>query len=95
MSKHEPIKDEMREEYDFSNSVRAPYAAMAGEVHLVMLDPDVNAVFKNSDSVNEALRLLIRVAKAAEDLPKSADREQSGAQELVSTSDSREVIAQV
>jgi hypothetical protein len=40
--------DDMREEYDFSNSVNAPYAALAGDVHIVSLDPDVSAVFLDS-----------------------------------------------
>ena len=72
MSKHEVVEDEMREEYDFSRSVRAPYAAMAGEVHLVTLDSDVSAVFPNSESVNEALRLLIKAAKGAQELAKAS-----------------------
>jgi hypothetical protein len=72
MSKRELVEDEMREEYDFSNSVRAPYAAMAGEVHIVNLDPDVKAVFPDSESVNEALRLLIKAAKSAKDLQKAS-----------------------
>jgi hypothetical protein len=37
---------------------------------MVVLDPDVATVFSNSQSVNEALRLLIKVAKRALDLPK-------------------------
>jgi hypothetical protein len=72
MSKHELAEDEMREEYDFSRSVRAPYAAMAGDVHIVNLDPDVKAVFPDSESVNEALRLLIKAAKSAQDLQKAS-----------------------
>ena len=72
MSKHELAEDEMREEYDFSRSVRAPYAAMAGDVHIVNLDPDVKAVFPDSESVNEALRLLIKEAKSAQDLQKAS-----------------------
>lgn len=58
--------DDMREEYDFSNSVRAPYAALAGEVHIVSLDPDVSAVFPDSQSVNIALRVLIKAARNVE-----------------------------
>ena len=72
MSKHELAEDEMREGYDFSKSVRAPYAAMAGDVHIVNLDPDVKAVFPDSESVNEALRLLIKAAKRARDLQKAS-----------------------
>jgi hypothetical protein len=58
--------DDMREEYDFSNSVRAPYAALAGDVHVVNLDPDVRSVFPDSVSVNTALRILIKAAKSVE-----------------------------
>ena len=58
--------DNMREEYDFSNSVRAPYAALAGDVHVVNLDPDVRSVFPDSESVNTALRVLIKAAKSVE-----------------------------
>jgi len=58
--------DIMREEYDFSNSVPANYAALAGEVRLVSLDPDVSSVFPDSESVNSALRILIKAAKSVE-----------------------------
>jgi hypothetical protein len=37
---------------------------------MVTLDPDVAVVFPDSQSVNEALRLLIKVAKAVQNLPK-------------------------
>jgi len=93
MSKRELAEDEMREEYDFSESVRAPYAAMAGEVHIVALDPDVKAVFKSSESVNEALRLLIRVAQAAKDLPKTLEHERDATQDLVPAPDRPENAA--
>jgi hypothetical protein len=62
----------MREEYDFSRSVRSPYAALAGEVHIVTLDPDVKAAFPDSKAVNEALRLLIKAAKSAQELQKAS-----------------------
>ena len=68
--------DGMRAEYDFSNAVRGNHTAayakgievrVDGEPRVVMvtLDPDVAGVFSNSQSVNEALRLLIKVAKRA------------------------------
>jgi hypothetical protein len=38
----------------------------------VALDPDVAGVFPNSQLVNEALRLLIKVAKAVQNLPTDA-----------------------
>ena len=52
----------MRDEYDFSKSVPSPYSALAGEVHLVTLDPDVAAVFVDSKAVNDALRVLMHAA---------------------------------
>ncbi len=58
--------DDMRDEYDFSNSVRAPYAGLAGDVHIVSLDPDMRVVFPDSESVNLALRVLIKAARNME-----------------------------
>ncbi len=62
--------DELREEYDLSqlkDGVRGKYAEryQAG-TNLVLLDPDVAAVFATNESVNEALRLLMKIAKQAQ-----------------------------
>jgi hypothetical protein len=59
--------DELRQEYDLSqlkDGIRGKYAEryQAG-TNLVLLDPDVAAVFPNNKSVNEALRLLMKIAK--------------------------------
>ncbi len=52
--------DEMRKEYDFSDSKPNKYALIfKQQEHLVKLDPDVFKVFDNSDKVNNALRSLI------------------------------------
>jgi hypothetical protein len=60
---------EMEPEYDFSNAIRNPYAARFGErTTLALLDADVAAVFPDSQSVNEALRLLIKAARSAQEL---------------------------
>jgi hypothetical protein len=57
--------DEMRSEYDFSGGVRGKYhEAYQQATHTVVLDPDVAAVFRDSASVNEALRLLTKIAKS-------------------------------
>lgn len=59
--------DELREEYDFTpeqlrEGVRGKYAARYAEgVNIVRLDPDVAAVFPDSESVNEALRALAAI----------------------------------
>jgi len=49
-------------EYDWSKAVRNPYAARyAAGSNIVVLEPDVAAVFPNAASVNEALRSLANV----------------------------------
>ena len=51
---------EMRAEYDFSGGVRGKYARRHAQgTNVVLLDPDVAKVFKNSAQVNAALRRLI------------------------------------
>jgi hypothetical protein len=61
--------DELREEYDFSeetlrDGIRGKYAARYAEgVNLIKLDPDVAAVFPDSDSVNRALRALVGIIR--------------------------------
>ena len=55
------VRDEMRAEYDFSGGVRGKYAARFAEgTNLVLLAPDVAAVFSTSTAVNKALRAVIR-----------------------------------
>ena len=61
---------EMRDEYDFSEATRNPYVQRFQELNLVSLDPDVKAAFPDSQSVNEALRLLIKAASGAKELSK-------------------------
>ena len=58
--------DELREEYDFSGGVRGKYAERYVEgANIVVLDPDVAKVFRDSKSVNQALRALVEVANKA------------------------------
>lgn len=53
--------DTMRPEYDFSKGVRGKYAQRYAEgSNIVVLDPDVAAVFHSNAAVNEALRELIK-----------------------------------
>ena len=70
-AKEQPMKkdqmaeqdDEMLPEYDFSKGVQGKYARRFAEgTNLVALSPDVAEVFPDSKSVNEALRLLIKIA---------------------------------
>jgi hypothetical protein len=57
-------KEEMRAEYDFSGGVRGKYYKQYTEgTNVVLLEPDVAEVFKDSESVNQALRVLINIAK--------------------------------
>jgi hypothetical protein len=61
---HEP--DTMREEYDFSGGVRGKhYQAYRQGTNLVLLEPDVAAIFKDAATVNAALRMLAKIAKAS------------------------------
>ena len=56
--------DELRPEYDFSGGVRGKhYKAYQEGTNLVLLDADVAKVFKNSESVNHALRMLLELAE--------------------------------
>ena len=56
-------EDEMRPEYDFRGGVRGKYYKQYMEgTNVVLLDPDVAAVFHDSESVNQALRVLIKAA---------------------------------
>lgn len=59
--------DEMRNEYDLSKlkgRVRGKYAERYNEgTNLVALEADVHDAFPTSDSVNEALRMLMKVAR--------------------------------
>lgn len=55
---------EMLEEYDFSGGRRGVYAERYAQgTNLVALSPDIAAVFPNSESVNNALRTLVRAAR--------------------------------
>lgn len=56
--------DEMRPEYDLSHGVRGKHCkAYHAGTNVVFLEPDIAAVFPDSASVNQALRLLVRLSK--------------------------------
>jgi len=58
---------EMRPEYDLRGGVRGKYYKQyTAGTNVVLLDSDVAAVFRDSASVNQALRVLIKVAKDLE-----------------------------
>ena len=55
-----PARDTMRPEYDFQGAVRGKYAARYRRgSNVVVLDPDVAAVFPDARTVNRALRALL------------------------------------
>jgi hypothetical protein len=61
---HPDDNDDMRPEYDFSQGVRGKhYQAYGTGTNVVFLEPDIAAVFPDSASVNQALRLLVRLAR--------------------------------
>lgn len=68
--------DELRPEYkrsDFGELVRGKYAArMATATNVVVLEPEVAAVFPNDKAVNEALRGLLDVAATTARLTRRA-----------------------
>jgi hypothetical protein len=57
---------EMAQEIDFSNAVRGKYAGrIANGATMVLLDPDIIEVFPDSESVNAALRMVLRAGVLA------------------------------
>ena len=56
--------DSMRDEYDFRGGERGKYARRFAEgSNIVVLDEDVARIFKDSQSVNAALREIARIAE--------------------------------
>lgn len=65
----ERLNDDLRPEYDLSQlkgGVRGKYyrQAVAG-TNLTLIEPELAEVFRDSESVNRALRLLVDTAEAA------------------------------
>lgn len=60
-----PEADDMKPEYDIRGGVRGKYFDRYQQgTNVVLLEPDVAAVFHDSEAVNRALRVLIDVARA-------------------------------
>ena len=61
------LEDDLRPEYDFSKmqgGIRGKYVdRYRAGTNIVMLDPDVLQAFPTSESVNEALRLLMQISQ--------------------------------
>ena len=63
-------QDPVREEYDFSGGVRGKhYESYRRGTNVVLLEPDVAEVFKDSATVNSALRALAKIARAPASTP--------------------------
>lgn len=55
--------DDMKPEYDFSGGVRGKhYRAYQQGTNVVLLEPDIADIFRDSAAVNHALRMLINLA---------------------------------
>lgn len=62
-------RDTLRDAYDFSGGVRGKHhEAYRQGTNVVLLEPDVAEVFKDSEAVNQALRAIARVARDHADL---------------------------
>ena len=64
---------DMLNEYNFSRGVRGKYSKRYAEgSNIIVLSPDVSAVFRDSISVNEVLRSLMKVAFAVRKIRRTA-----------------------
>ena len=68
------MEDDLRPEYNLKNlrvrRLGSERKSFAGQI--VRLDPDVAEIFPNADSVNEALRFLMRIMQQNQDsIPKN------------------------
>lgn len=65
--KNDDLDDDMRPEYDLSklkNQVRGKYVERYRQgTNIVHLEPEVHEAFPDSASVNNALKMLINIAK--------------------------------
>ncbi|WP_456408921.1 hypothetical protein [Caldithrix abyssi] len=61
MKKKNEVND-ILEEYDFSSGIRGKYAKRYKEgANIVLIEPDIAQYFPDQESVNEALRSLIKI----------------------------------
>ena len=68
--KKEAVNSEMLDEYDFSKGIQGKYAQRyATGSNVVVISPDVAELFPDSESVNEALRMLIKIAQRTKKTP--------------------------
>ena len=55
-------EDDMRPEYDFSGGIRGKHYQSYQSGTVVLLESDIAEVFKDSEAVNQALRMLMELA---------------------------------
>lgn len=80
-------EDDLRPEYDFTGGVRGKYLERYREgTNVVLLDPDVAAVFQDSAAVNETLRRLVSLAEAKAQSKRPAPRKSKPNKTLQPTS---------
>jgi len=62
---------DMLDDYDFSQGVRGKYVQrFAQDSNVVVLSPDIAEIFPDSESVNNALRMLVEISgKSASKVP--------------------------
>ena len=82
------VDADMLPEYDFSGAVRGKYYERYRQgSNVVLLDPDVSDAFPNAAAVNEALRLLVSLARkkvrAVRRKPRSEERSNNALQRTV------------
>ncbi|MDX2257261.1 MAG: hypothetical protein NW214_17250 [Pseudanabaenaceae cyanobacterium bins.39] len=67
MENNHELEDDLRPEYDFSKmqgGIKGKYVERyRSGANIVLLDPDVAQAFPTSESVNEALRMLMQIAQ--------------------------------
>ena len=72
-----PDRNDMRDEYDFSEGVRGKHHRAYREgTNVIVLEPEVARVFRDSVSVNRALRMLMELAD--EEVRKNVTKASSG-----------------
>jgi hypothetical protein len=65
---------DMLDEYDFSNGVRGKYVdRLAKGSNVIVLDPDVAEIFRDSESVNQACELWLRSSETRSRKPSRKD----------------------
>ena len=70
-------QDDVLPEYDFTGAVRGKYYERYRQgTNVVLLDPDVAAVFRDSVAVNDTLRRLLSLAEAKATAQRSLARRQ-------------------